>query len=129
MYGVVFFWRVKSEKLAEHEQVMKATLEAERLRCPEVLLNLTFGPAADGTCAEIQVYADEASSRSFPDRVKRDDEELERLWSRYQDICEPDGWRTVRFEKMDFLDESFVRTLAGGGHLGGSSQLALTPRR
>lgn len=117
MYGVIFLWRVKPDKLAEHEEVMKQTLEAERTRCPEVLLNLTMGPAADGTCAEVQIYADEASGRSFPERVKREDEELDRLWSRFGDLCDADGWKTFRFETMSFLSESFIRGLAGLGHV------------
>ena len=88
---------------------MRANLAAERERCPEVLVNITFGPASDGTCAEIQVYADEASSRDFPERIKRDDAELQRLWARYDDLCDPDGWRTERFENLDVLTQSFVR--------------------
>jgi hypothetical protein len=113
MYGVIFLWRVKPDKLAEHDVVMKATLVAERERAPEVLLNLTMGPSADGTCAEVQVYADEASSRSFPERAKREDAELSRLWDRFGDLCDPNGWQTFRFENMDFLGESFVRGAAG----------------
>jgi hypothetical protein len=113
MYGVIFFWRVKPDKLAEHDGVMKSVLAAERERCPEVLLNLTFGPAADGTCAEIQIYADEGAQRAFADRVKREDEELQRLWSRFDDLCEPDGWKTLPFEGMDFLGGSFVREAVG----------------
>ena len=115
MYGVIFLWRVKPEKLAEHEEVMKQTLHIERLRCPEVLLNLTFGPAADGTCVEVQIYSDEAASRAFPERVKREDEELQWLWARYGDLCDPNGWQTIRFEQMSFLDESFVRKGANIG--------------
>jgi hypothetical protein len=118
MYGVIFLWRVKPDRLAEHAEVMRATLVAERERCPEVLLNLTFGPAADGICAEIQVYADEASSRSFPERVKQEDAALNRLWARYGDLCEPDGWKTFRFENLAFLDESFVRALVGFRQVG-----------
>lgn len=92
---------------------MQAVLQAERERCPEVLANLTFGPADDGTCGEVQVYADEASSREFPERVKREDAELNRLWSRFGSLCDPDGWKTFRFENLDFLDDSFVRAGAG----------------
>jgi hypothetical protein len=113
VYGVIFIWRVKPEKLAEHAEVMKATLVAERLRAPEVLLNVTMGPGADGTCAEVQVYADEAASRSFPERVKREDAELQRLWNQFGELCEPDGWKTFRFENMDFLEESFAWATAG----------------
>jgi hypothetical protein len=113
MYGVIFLWRMKPERVEEHAAVMRATLVAERERCPEVLVNLTFGPADDGTCAEIQVYRDEASSRSFPERVKREDAELDRLWARYGDLCDPDGWKTIRFENLAFLDESFVRAAVG----------------
>jgi hypothetical protein len=117
MFGVIYFWRVRPEKLAEHGEVMRAVLEAERERCPEVLLNLTFGPAADGTCAEIQVYADEAASRAFPERVKREDAALQALWARFGDLCEPDGWRTNRFESLDFLVGSFIRAAAGVGQI------------
>jgi hypothetical protein len=119
VYGVIFLWRVKPDKLAEHAEVMKATLAAERHRCPEVLLNITFGPAEDGTCAEIQIYANEAVSQSFPERVKREDEALQRLWSRYGDLCDPDGWKTIRFERMDFLGDSFVRRAAMVGYIEG----------
>jgi hypothetical protein len=115
MFGVIFLWRVKPDKRPPHDEVVRGTLRAERERCPEVLLNLTFGPAADGTCAEIQVYADEAASQEFPERVKREDAELSRLWARYGDLCDPDGWKTIRFENLDFLDESFVRAAAGIG--------------
>lgn len=118
MFGVIFFWKVLPDKRAEHAAIVQGTLRAERLRAPEVLLNLTFGPAADGSCAEVQVYADEAASRSFPERVKREDAELQRLWDRYRDVCDPDAWRTVRFERMDFLDDSFVRAAAGIGQGG-----------
>jgi hypothetical protein len=72
-----------------------------------------MGPAADGTCAEVQLYRDEASSRAFPDRVKREDEPLRALWDRYQTVCDTDGWRTIRFEGMEFMAESFVRAAAG----------------
>jgi len=119
VYGAIFFWKIRADKRAEHEAIVQGTLRAERLRAPEVLLNLVFGPAADGACAEVQVYADEAASRSFPARVKREDAELQRLWDRYQDVCDPDAWRTVRFERMDFLGDSFVRVAAGIGQLGG----------
>ncbi len=117
MYGVIFLWRVLPEKRAEHAEIVRATLAAERERCPEVLLNLTFGPAADGTCAEIQIYADEATGQTFPERVKREDAALRRLWERYGEVCDPEGWKTVRFDGMDFLDESFVRAAAGIGYL------------
>ena len=81
MHGVIFFWRVRPDKLAEHEAVLAEVLRIERERCPEVLLNLTYGPAADGTCAEIQVYPDEATSKAFPERVTREDPELQALWA------------------------------------------------
>jgi hypothetical protein len=113
VYGVIFFWRVKPDKLAEHEAVLKEVLRIERERCPEVLLNVTYGPAADGTCAEIQVYADEASSKAFPARVKREDPELQALWARWPELTDPDGSRSVRFEAMGFLGQSFVRDGAG----------------
>lgn len=120
MYGVIFLWRVRPEKRAEHDAIVRATLQAERDRCPEVLLNLTMGPAAGGTCAEVQVYADEQSSVDFPRRVEREDAELRRLWSLYGGVCDPDGWQTIRFEGMDFLRESFVRAGAGVACVGGS---------
>jgi hypothetical protein len=109
MYGVIYLWRVKADRLAEHAEVMRATLAVERERAPEVLMNLTFGPAADGTCAEVQLYADAAASEAFGARVEREEAELKRIWSRFGDLCEPDGWRTVRFECMEFLSESFLR--------------------
>lgn len=109
MFGVIYLWRVKADKREEHGRVMRETLRAERECCPEVLLNLTLGLSDDGTCAEIQVYADDAAHRAFPERVKSEVTELQRLWSLFGDLCEPDGWRTFRFERTDFLDESFVR--------------------
>jgi hypothetical protein len=113
MYGLIFFWRVKPDKWAEHEAVLREVLRIERERCPEVLLNLTYGPAEDGTCAEIQVYADEATSKAFPQRVKREDPELQALWARWPELTDPAGSRSVRFEGMDFLGQSFVRDRAG----------------
>ena len=109
MFGVIYLWRVKPDKREEHDRVMRDTLRAERERCPEVLLNLTLGLAEDGTCAEIQVYADAEAHRAFPERVASEDAEMRRLWSLFGDLCEPDGWRTFRFERTDFLGESFVR--------------------
>src|SRR5438105_13727559 len=53
VFGIIFLWRVLPEKRAEHAEVMQAVLQAERERCPEVLANLTFGPADDGTCGEV----------------------------------------------------------------------------
>lgn len=113
MYGVIFLWRVRPEQRAEHAATMRRVLQAERERAPEVLLNLTFGPAEDGTCAEIQVYADEATQRAFPERVAREDAELQALWERFGELCEPDAWRTIRFESLSFLSESFLREGVG----------------
>ena len=117
MYGVIYMWRVKPDRHAEHDRLVRETLDVERERCPEVLLNVTLGPAADGACAEVQIYADAASSDSFGERVKREDAELQRLWSLYGDLCEPDGWQTIRFEGMDFLAHSFIRSAAQVGHV------------
>jgi hypothetical protein len=113
VYGVIYLWHVKPDKLAAHEAVLAEVLRIERERCPEVLLNLTYGPAADGTCAEIQVYADEASSKAFPERVKREDPELQALWARWPELTDPAGSRSLRFEDMAFLGQSFVRDGAG----------------
>jgi hypothetical protein len=113
MYGVIYLWRVRPEKLAEHDAVMKEVLRIERERCPEVLLNLTYGPAKDGTCAEIQVYADEAASKAFPARVEREDPELQALWARFSDLTDPAGAGSIAFQGMDFLGLSFVRDAAG----------------
>jgi hypothetical protein len=113
MYGVIYFWRVKPDQRAEHDRVFKEVLRIEAERCPEVLVNLSYGPAADGTCAEIQVYADEATSQAFPARVKREDPELQALWARWPELTDPAGSRSERFEGMDFLGQSFVREAAG----------------
>ena|SRR5687767_12258490 len=113
MFGVIYFWRVKPDKLAEHDGVFKEVLRIERERCPEVLVNLSYGPAADGTCAEVQVYADEATSMAFPARVKREDPELQALWARWPELTDPAGSKSVRFEGMDFLGQSFVNQAAG----------------
>src|SRR5262245_63451375 len=112
MYGVIYQWRVRPERLADHDAVMREVLRIERERCPEVLLNLTFGPAADGTCAEIQVYSDEATSRAFGERVKREDPELQALWERFGDLPDPAGSQSFRYEGTDFLGLSFVRQAA-----------------
>ena len=109
MFGVIFLWKVKADKLAEHDALMKRTLVVERERAPQVLLNLTLGPAADGTCAEVQVYHDLAAHESFVARAPKEDEELKRLWDKYGELAEPDAWKTIRFESMDFLAGSFVR--------------------
>lgn len=115
MYGVIYLWRVKPDKLAAHDRVLRATLKAERERHPDVLLNLTMGPSADGTCAEIQVYRDEAANKAFAEQASREDKELERLWAEFSELCDPDAWQTFRFEGMEFLNESFVRASAGLG--------------
>ena len=111
MYGVIHLWRVKPDKLAEHDAVLKEVLRIEREHCPEVLVNLTYGPAADGTCAEIQVYADEATSNSFLARVKREGSELQALWARWPELTADS--KSVRFEGMHYLGQSFVREAAG----------------
>jgi len=36
MYGVIFFWRVKPDKLAEHDRVFKEVLRIEAERCPDL---------------------------------------------------------------------------------------------
>ena len=120
MYGVILFWRAKPGTLAEHLEIMREALQAERERCPELLLNLPFGPSADGTFGAAQVFADEAAYRALPERVKREDERLWQLWTRSDEISEPDGSKTYHFEGMDFLDVDFVRLAAALGHAGSS---------
>ncbi|MBI2193355.1 MAG: SDR family oxidoreductase [Planctomycetes bacterium] len=116
MFGVIHTWKVKADRRAEHDALMKATLKAERERCPEVLFNVTLGPAADGTCAEVQLYASETAHQRFTERIQREDAELQRLWASYSEHCEADSFRTWRFESADFLGESFVRpSLSWGG--------------
>jgi hypothetical protein len=117
MYGVILFWRVKPGCLAEHDEIMREALEAERERCPELLLNLPFGPSADGTFGAVQVYADEATYHAFPERVRREDARLWELWGLSDAISEPTAAQTLRFEEMGFLDEGFVRAPAGVGHV------------
>jgi len=56
MYGVIFFWKVRPDRRAEHAEIVTG--------------------------------------------------------------CDADGWRTMRFEHMEFLGESFVRAAAGVGHAG-----------
>jgi 3-oxoacyl-[acyl-carrier protein] reductase len=121
MFGIIFLWKVKPGKLAEHDALMKRTLVVERERAPEVLLNLTLGPAADGTCAEVQVYHDYPSHESFVARAQKEDAELKKLWDTYGEIAEPDSWKTLKFESMDFLTGSFVRPVVpiGGRKLTG----------
>src|SRR2546425_680448 len=103
MYGVIHLWRAKPERLAEHGSLRKAILQAERERCPELLLHLTFGPAADGSGAEIQVFADEAASRDHLARVAREEPELARLRARRDEIHQPNGSQTFQFEGMERL--------------------------
>lgn len=117
MYGVILFWRAKPGTLAEHVEIMGEALQAERERCPELLVNLPFGPSADGTLGAVQIFADEAVYRSFPDRVKREDERLWQLWMRSDELSEASGSKTYRFEVMDLLDGAFVRAAAGLGHV------------
>jgi hypothetical protein len=117
MYGVILFWRVKAEKLAEHVEIMREALQAERERCPELLLNLPFGPSADGTFCAVQVYADEAAYRSLPERVQREDSRLWQLWGATGEISDPSGSRTFCFDGMDWLGEALVRVAAGLGHV------------
>ena len=117
MYGVILFWRVKAGCLAEHDEIMREALGAERERCPELLLNLPFGPSADGTFGAVQIYADEATYLAFPERVRREDARLWELWGRSDALSESTAARTFRFEGMSFLDESFVRADAGVGRV------------
>jgi hypothetical protein len=64
---------VKPDRSAEHDALPKEALQAERERCPEVLLHLSLGPAVAG--AESQLAADEATRRalgvSTPHPVKK----------------------------------------------------------
>jgi NAD(P)-dependent dehydrogenase (short-subunit alcohol dehydrogenase family) len=115
MYGIIYLWRVKPHGLAEHGSLMKAILQAERERCPELLLHLAFGPAADGTAAEIQVFSDETASRDHLARVAGEEPELARLRARREELREPDGSQTFPFEGMDGLADSFVRQTASIG--------------
>src|SRR5438128_276322 len=115
MYGIIYLRRVKPDRLAEHESLMKAILQAERERCPELLLHLAFGPAADGTVAEIQVFADETASRGHLARVAREEPELARLRARREELQEPDGSQTFPFEGLTSLSESFIRQAASIG--------------
>jgi hypothetical protein len=117
MYGVILFWRVKPGCLAEHGEIMREALRAESERCPELLLNLPFGPSSDGTFGAVQVYADEAAYRAFPERVKREDASLWALWARSDALSEPSAARTYRFEEMGFLDEGIVRAAARFGRI------------
>jgi hypothetical protein len=54
---------VKPDRSAEHDTLPKEALQAERERCPEVLLHLSLGPAVAG--AEAQLAADEATRREL----------------------------------------------------------------
>ncbi|HYF48157.1 MAG TPA: hypothetical protein VEJ63_02050 [Planctomycetota bacterium] len=109
MFGVIYLWKVLPDKRAEHAAVMNRVLEIERERCGEVLLNLTLGPSADGTCAEVQLYADAKSAEEFPQRAAREDAELKRLWDALNPLCDPQSWQTIRFEGNDFVKQFFAR--------------------
>ena len=75
-------------------------------------MNLTYGPAADGTCAEIQVYADEATSKTFSSASSARTPSCRRS-GRAGRADRPAGSRSVRFEGMDLLGQSFVRDEVG----------------
>ena len=109
MFGVIYLWKILPGKRAEHREIMKRVLQVERTRAPEVLLNLTLGPGDDGSCAEIQLYADAKAADDFPARAAREEAELKRLWDALSPLCDPESWRTIRFEGNEFLHESFVR--------------------
>lgn len=59
----VYIWRAKPDRSAEHDALPKEALQAERERCPEVLLHLSLGPAVAG--AESRLTADEATRREL----------------------------------------------------------------
>src|SRR5262245_4312366 len=115
-YGAIHFWRVKADRLEEHAAVMDAILRAERERCPEVLLNLTFGPSESGDFAEVQLYPDRAACEGFGSRVQREAGELQRLWERHGTLVEPEGSRPYYFQANAHLSESFLR---GNAQVGG----------
>ncbi len=132
MFGVIHLWRVLPDKVSEHSEVMARILEAERLHAPEVLLCLAFGPSSDGTCAEVQVYADAPAADAFSARVQQGGApglaELARLWEHQARLCDPASFRSIRFEggsgPHPLLGESFVRQAAGVGHVEGAQRLA-----
>ena len=124
MFGAIHFWRMRPESRQEHEAVMRETLRLERERCPEALMNLAFGPAADGTCAEVQVYPSAEAEAGFASRVARDVPELQALWDRHGALAEPDSYRSFRFEGMPLLAQGFLRREVPLTAEGGSQRLA-----
>jgi hypothetical protein len=111
VFGVILFWRVWPEGLAEHAEIMREALPIEHERCPELLLNLPFGPAADGTFAAVQLFAEEAAYLALPERVRREEPRLWHLWERTGELSDPSAARAYRFEAMTFLDVSLARAL------------------
>ena len=124
MFGAIHLWRVKPESREEHEQVMRETLRLERERCPEVLLNLTFGPAEDGTFAEIQIYPDAETEARFAARVAGEVPELQVLWDRHGALAEPGSYQSFRFAGMPLMAHSFLRREAAVGVNEGAQRLA-----
>jgi inactivated superfamily I helicase len=113
-YGVIYLWMVKAECLQEHMLVMDAIVRVQRENCPEVLMNFTFGPSAQGECAEVQIFPDQAKADNFAGRVQNELPQLQELWERLEPFVEGPTNRHT-FESNPHFAESFLRAAAGIG--------------
>ncbi len=112
MYGFVFSARVAPDKQAEFGEVTKGILDISREKYPELLCRATFGPSPEGECVEIAIFADQAASHAFFDRVEREDPELAQLWEREDELCEGTMKQFV-FHEDGFHPGNYTRPGAG----------------
>jgi hypothetical protein len=113
-YGVIYLWTVKAECLHEHALVMDAIVRAQRESCPEVLMNFTFGPSAQGECAEVQIFPDQVKADNFAGRVQNELPRLQELWECLEPFVEGPTHRHT-FESNPHFAESFLRAESGIG--------------
>lgn len=110
MIGVINHWRVLPDCYLQHSNLMSEILRLQRQQCPEVLMNLAFGPSSDGSSAEVQLFASSATYEAFADRVRREVPALQEVWERHTPLCVPNSLHTTFFEGQEFLSDSFVRS-------------------
>ena len=109
MIAVIHQWRVLSGHEPAHQERMRDILRLQREACPEVLMNLSFGPSAEGVAAEVQFFPSAEAYHAFAARVRREVPILQQVWDRHQEVCVPGSLESVLFEDTELVAQSFVR--------------------
>lgn len=110
MIGVIHQWSVLPGQHAAHQALMRDILRLQRETCPEVLMNLSFGPSSEGVATEIQFFPSAHAYHAFAARVRREVPALQRAWERHEEVCVPGTLQSVLFEDTDLVAQSFVRS-------------------